>query len=87
MTKENVTVKDKIGFHARTASLFAKKAGAFSSDVKIAFKDKEVNAKSMLKIMSLGVKFNDIIEIMAEGDDEQHAIETLTKLVKDNFNI
>lgn len=87
MIREKVIVIDKIGFHARTASLFAKNASTFTSDIKIAFKEKEVNAKSMLKIMTLGVKCNDTIEIIAEGEDEQKAMETMTSLVKINFNI
>lgn len=87
MIREKVTVIDKIGFHARTASLFAKNASTFTSDIRIAFREKEVNAKSMLKIMTLGVKCNDEIEIIAEGEDEQKAIDSLTSLIKINFNI
>ena len=65
MTKDTVTVTDEIGFHARTASLFAKKAGGFNSNVQVSFNGKTVNGKSMLAIMTLGVKSNASVEISA----------------------
>jgi len=86
MTKEMVTVTDEIGFHARTASLFAKKAGGFESTIQVSFNGKTVNGKSMLAIMTLGVKSNASVEISAEGDDEKEALHALTDFVKNNFN-
>ena len=46
MVRDTVVVMDKIGFHARTASLFAKKAGEFESKVQVSLNDKTVNAAS-----------------------------------------
>ena len=86
MTKDTVTVTDEIGFHARTASLFAKKAGGFNSDVQVSFNGKTVNGKSMLAIMTLGVKSNALVEISADGTDESIALKALIELVKNNFN-
>jgi len=86
MTKDTVTVTDEIGFHARTASLFAKKAGGFNSNVQVSFNGKTVNGKSMLAIMTLGVKSNASVEISAEGDDEKEALQALSDFVKNNFN-
>jgi len=86
MTKNTVTVIDKIGFHARTASLFAKKASGFESAVRVSFNDKTVNGKSTLAIMTLGVKSDTTVEISAEGADEEEAIATLTDYVANNFN-
>lgn len=86
MVKDTVTVTDKIGFHARTASLFAKKAGRFNSAIQVSYNGKIVNGKSMLAIMTLGVKSNAAVEISAEGDDEKEALQALTDMVKNNFN-
>jgi phosphotransferase system HPr (HPr) family protein len=87
MIKEQVVVIDKIGFHARTAALFAKEAATFSAMIKIEFNNKSVNGKSMLAIMTLGVKSNDRIEITADGSDEQATIASLVKLIQNNFNL
>ncbi|MDB4292237.1 HPr family phosphocarrier protein [Maribacter sp.] len=86
MIKNTATVTDEIGFHARTASLFAKKAGGFESDISVSHNGKTVNGKSMLGIMTLGVKSNAVVEISAEGIDEKEALSTLTDFVVNNFN-
>ena len=86
MIKEQVVVIDKIGFHARTAALFAKQSALFSSNIKVEFNNKSVNGKSMLSIMTLGVKSNDTIEIITDGEDEQEALTSLIKMIQNNFN-
>ncbi len=84
MIKKDVTVIDKIGFHARTASLFAKEAAGFSCNVKIEFNNK--SGKSTLSIMTLGVKSNDNITVITEGIDEEAAMTSLVKMIENNFN-
>jgi len=85
MIKTSIKIEDKIGFHARTAAIFAKKASAFKSEIFVKFKEKKVNAKSTLSLMTLGVKSLDDIELTVEGSDEVHANQTLVDLVKSNF--
>lgn len=87
MASKKVIVSDQIGFHARTASIFAKQAGVFTSKIYINFGAKKANGKSMLAIMTLGVKSNNEVEISAEGDDASTALETLSKLVQNNFKL
>jgi len=85
MEERTVTVKDKIGLHARTSSLFSKKAMMFASEVKIVFGQKEANGKSMLAIMSLGVKHGMEIKIKVNGEDEKKTAELLAEFVENNF--
>lgn len=87
MISDQVTMIDKIGFHARTAAMFAKQAATFSSAINIEFNNKSVNGKSMLAIMTLGVKCNDTIEIKIDGEDEEIAMKSLSELIQNNFNI
>jgi len=85
MIEKQIIIKDNIGFHARTASLFAKKAVAFESDVAILFNGKKGNGKSTLSLMTLGVKSQDEITISVSGSDESFAIESLVILIENNF--
>ena len=85
MIRTSIKIEDKIGFHARTASIFAKKASSFKSEIFLKFKEKKVNAKSTLSLMTLGVKSLDEVELTVEGSDEVHANQTLVDLVKSNF--
>jgi phosphocarrier protein len=85
MYKQEVTLKNQTGLHARPASLFVKEASKFAFDVKV-FKDgKEYNAKSIIGILSMGAKKGDSILIQAEGNDSEEAVKALVKLVNDNF--
>ncbi len=85
MVSTSILIKDKIGFHARTASLFAKEADKFKSDIFVEFKDKKVNGKSTLSLMTLGVKNLDQITLTVEGTDENQAHLTLIKFIESNF--
>jgi phosphocarrier protein HPr len=87
MLERTIAVKDKIGLHARTASLFAKKAMQFTSEIKIFFNNKEANGKSMLSILSLGVTYGMEIKIRISGGDEQKTADSLVQLIENNFEI
>ena len=80
-----INIKDEIGFHARTASLFAKRASKFESEIFIEFNRKRVNAKSTLSIMTLGVKSNDEIVLITNGNDEKEAHYALISYIENNF--
>ena len=49
------TIKDALGIHARPAGLLVKEAGKFASKIMIASPKKEVDAKRIMGVMSLGV--------------------------------
>jgi phosphotransferase system HPr (HPr) family protein len=85
MVSQEIIVTDEIGFHARTAAIFAKTVAKFDSTIFLSFKEKKVNARSMLAIMTLGVKKGDEITLIAEGADEDVAIEQLASLIESNF--
>lgn len=80
-----VTVNTEVGLHARPASLFVKKAMEFSSSITVQKEEREVDAKRLLAVMSLGVKKGESITITAQGADEQEAVEALRQLVESNF--
>ena len=84
----DVTVRSKVGLHARPAALFVKTAGGFSALVTIenvTRGTKPVNAKSILSVLSAGVRLDDHICIMADGTDEEAAVAALADLVNNNF--
>ncbi|HSH35735.1 HPr family phosphocarrier protein [Schnuerera sp.] len=86
MYKEEVTLKNETGLHARPASLFVKEASRFTSDITVVKDGKEYNAKSIMGILSMGAGKGDTVLIQAEGSDAEDAVKALVKLVNDNFN-
>ena len=67
MIKEKITLQNETGLHARPAGELAKLASAFKSNINLNVDGKTVNAKSILGIMSLGIKANTEIEIECDG--------------------
>jgi len=82
MFEETVVIKNKTGLHARPASLFVRKANSFKSEIKIEENGKEVNAKSIMGVLSLGVSQGKTVKIKAEGEDEMIAVKELIKLIR-----
>ena len=81
MAERETTVGPQEGLHARPAARFVTTAKQFSSEIVVKKGDKEANAKSSLKIMTLGARKGDTIVIRAEGDDAQEAVDALTELI------
>ena len=85
MIKEKITLQNETGLHARPAGELAKLASAFKSNINLNVDGKTVNAKSILGIMSLGIKANTEIEIECEGEDEKVAMEKFLEAFNKKF--
>jgi len=88
MYSGQVTIINKTGLHARPAADFVKEALKFKSSINIAKAgrpDEKVNAKSIVLVLSLSVANNERIEITAEGEDEQKAVQALIEIVNTGF--
>lgn len=81
MIKNVVTIVNKLGLHARPASLLVKTAGKFESDIKIEKDGIEVNGKSIMGVMMLAAEKGSQITIIADGIDEKEAIDSLVTLI------
>lgn len=85
MIKREITITNKSGLHARPAGEFAKAAASFRSGITIEFGNRKLNAKSIINLLSGGINSGSTICIIADGEDEQQAIERLAELVESNF--
>lgn len=82
MVEKQVEVKLKTGLQARPAAKFVQEATRFSAEIFIEKDSKKVNAKSIMGIMSLAVTPGSTIKIIADGSDEQQALEALCNFVE-----
>lgn len=82
MIEKNVTVKRKAGLQARPAALFVQEANRFASDIFIEKDGKNVNAKSIMGIMSLAVGANKEVTLKVDGGDEDEAMTALVTFVE-----
>ena len=86
MYVKDVVVQNQVGLHARPATFFIQKANEFKSSIWIEKEDRRVNAKSLLGILSLGIVGGTSIRIIADGSDEQPAVDALVELVDSGFS-
>lgn len=85
MYTREITVKNEVGLHARPATYFIQKANEFKSSIWVEKDDRRVNAKSLLGVLSLGIVGGTNIRIIADGSDEEAAVDGLVNLVQSGF--
>ena len=85
ITKE-VVINNEVGLHARPATFFIQVANEFKSSIWAEKEERRVNAKSLLGVLSLGIVKGTTIRIIADGADEDAAIERLSALIDSNFS-
>lgn len=85
MVKQEVTITNNIGLHARPATFFIQKANTFKSSIWIEKDDRRVNAKSLLGVLSMGIAKGMTVTLIADGQDEAEAISVLVDLVQTGF--
>jgi phosphocarrier protein len=85
MTKASVTISNKLGLHARASAKLTKLAGSFPCEIFIAKGERRVNAKSIMGVMMLAAGIGSTVELDAEGERAQEAIEALLALINDKF--
>lgn len=86
MFVKDVVVQNQVGLHARPATFFIQKANEFKSSIWIEKDERRVNAKSLLGILSLGIVGGTSIRIIADGADEEAAVNGLVDLVDSGFS-
>jgi phosphocarrier protein len=85
MFSKDVVVQNQVGLHARPATFFIQKANEFKASIWVEKEERRVNAKSLLGVLSLGIVGNTAIRVIADGADEEAAVEALVKLVESGF--
>ena len=79
------TIQDALGIHARPAGLLVREAGKFQSKIMLASPKKEVDAKRIMGVMSLGVKCGETIKLTIEGEDEEAAAAAMQAFLAGNL--
>lgn len=85
MKKTELQIINKLGMHARAASMFVKTAEKYKCKVEIEKDGMRVNAKSIMGILMLAASFGSTIEVIADGDQETECLEALTALIQNKF--
>ncbi len=85
MITRDVTIQNNVGLHARPATFFIQKANSYKSSIWVEKDDRRVNAKSLLGVLSLGIVKGMTVTLIADGADENEALEGLSELITTGF--
>jgi phosphocarrier protein HPr len=85
MIRENITISNKLGLHARASAKLTKTASGFDCDVWMTRNERRINAKSIMGVMMLAAGVGSTVLLETDGADEQAAMDALLALVNDKF--
>jgi phosphocarrier protein HPr len=86
MLDKTVTIRNKLGLHARAAVKFVNLANRFVSQVKIVKNGDEIDGKSILGILTLAATQGTTIRLVTAGKDEEAAMTALVELIANRFD-
>ena len=86
MLEKNVQIINKLGLHARSASKLVSVSSNYLSTIQITYKNKQVNAKSIMNLLMLAAKKGDVITIYCDGEDEEAAMQAICDLIDRRFD-
>ena len=85
MYQKELEVSYNPGIHARPATIISQKASSYNSDIILKKEEAQADLKSLLGVLSLGVRSGEKVIIKAEGNDEKEAVEEIANLI--NFEL
>lgn len=85
MKQFSYKITDEVGIHARPAGVLVKEAKKYASKVTISKGGKTAEATKLMAVMGLGVKKDDIIDVIVEGSDEDTAVEAVQAFFENNL--
>lgn len=86
MIETTVRVVNRAGLHTRPAALLVKTASAFKSDIYLEREGFQINAKSIIGVMTLAAEHGSELGLSAEGEDEGKATEAIKALFASGFD-
>jgi phosphocarrier protein len=85
MIKRQIEIINKLGLHARAAAKFVTLAAHYQSNIQLVGNGRKVNGKSIMGVMMLAAGQGTSLDLVADGNDEDAAMDALEELVKARF--
>ncbi|HLB43001.1 MAG TPA: HPr family phosphocarrier protein [Gammaproteobacteria bacterium] len=85
MIRQTVTIQNKLGLHTRAAAKLVDVAKRFESRVELVYRDRIVDCKSIMGVITLGAQKDHKIEVIINGNDAEQALTAIEQLVNNKF--
>ena len=86
MMQTEIEIVNKLGLHARAAAKLVSTAARYASQIELRFGDQSADAKSIMAVMMLAASKGSRIQISANGEDEQAALDDICTLINNYFD-
>lgn len=85
MIREQIAIQNKLGLHTRAAAKLVDTAKRFESKIEMVHRDRNVDCKSIMGVITLGAQKDHVVELIISGGDEEQAKEAIVKLINEKF--
>ena len=85
MISKQIKLTNAEGLHMRPAGSFASAMSKYKCDVTITFNDRQINAKSIMSILTACIKSGSVITVTCNGDDENEALSEAISIIESEF--
>lgn len=85
MIRQSITIQNQLGLHTRAAAKLVDTAKRFASSIELIYRDRTVDCKSIMGVITLGAQKNSVVDVVIEGEDEVMALEAIQVLVNAKF--
>lgn len=85
MIRNDITISNKLGLHARASAKLTKLAGSYPCEVWMSKGGRRVNAKSIMGVMMLAAGMGSTVTLETDGQQEREAMDALLALINDKF--
>ena len=86
MIEKDIIITNKLGIHARPASLIVRTVLKYNSEVTISKDGVTANAKSIMDVMMLAATQDSLIKLQVTGEDEDEAVKEILSIFEANFD-
>lgn len=85
MIRKQIKIQNKLGLHTRAGAKLVDVAKKFGSRIELVHKDRTVDSKSIMGVITLGAQKDDVLDIIITGDDAEEAFTAIENLVNNKF--
>lgn len=85
MIKETIRIQNKLGIHTRAAAKLVDVAKRYGSSIELIYRDRHVDCKSIMAVITLGAQHGNQLELVIEGEDEGAARNAIVELINNKF--
>lgn len=85
MTQQTITIQNQLGLHTRAAAKLVDVAKRYESKIELVFRNRMIDCKSIMNVITLGAQKDDVLELIVTGNDETEALASIVQLVNNKF--